>query len=145
MIPLSHQVNNKPLVIALGVAFVLHFFFTLTYHIDFEWTAPKPSVLNITINEAPTKTAVVEPALIKPIPAAQETPKLDIPRAAVKAEPETFKTDYLASEQWAIAKKVTQAEYVQRIFVDIPPVTTQHALSLYLYVPADPIDTAAIT
>ena len=145
MTPLSHQVNNKPLVIALGVAFVLHFFFTLTYHIDFEWTAPKPSVLNITLNDAPTKTAVVEPALIKPTPAVQETPKPDIPRTVVKAEPETSKTNYLTGEQWVIAKKVTTAEYVQKIFIDIPPVTTQHALSLYVFVPADPIDTAAIS
>ena len=150
MIPLGHQVNNIPLVIALGVAFALHFLFTLTYHVDFEWTAPKPGVLNITITEPATKTAlvepeVIEPALIKPIPADQETPKPDIPRAVVKAEPETPKTNYFAGEQWVIAKKVTTADNVQKIFIDVLPVTTQHALSLYSYVPADPIDTAAIT
>ena len=89
MIPLGHQVNNKPLIIALGIAFVLHFFFTLTYHIDFEGTALKPSVLNITLTDTPTKTAVIEPEVIKP----------SAPRAVTNLEPETIKTDYLAGEQ----------------------------------------------
>jgi len=137
MYQLSHQVNNKPLYIALGVAFLLHFLFTLTYQIDSEWTSPKPQVLRITLVPLPTKIAAVEATSTNTIQNKSASltvkPKSVVePKSAVepKSIDNTFdntlvtaektKTDYLSNEQWIIVKKLGSKEMVQKLFVDDP-------------------------
>ncbi len=127
MLQLSHQVNNKPLLIALGMAFILHFLFTLTYHIDFTWTAPKQNILHLTIAPPALKMAILEPDIVEP--------------NLAKPEPGVTKPDnkpnIFTDPQWAITKKVSTSEYIQKIFVDTPVNTVPPVLSLSLFVRTD--------
>jgi len=148
MYQLSHQVNNKPLFIALGVAVILHFLFTLTYQIDSEWTTPKPRFLPVILVQPDTSIAAVEPTLINPTPIK---PVLEKP-APIKAEPKPIdkpkltakktEIDYLGREQWGIVKRLSSAETIQKIFVDLPADISQQALSLNLYGIKNSIDFA---